>query len=85
VVDAPEGFEVPVYRGPLKPQLLWGAHRDFTLLMAGLGALGFLWKVWLLLPLVAVLQLVAAWGTRQDEKWFQKIPRVVRYKRYYKA
>lgn len=83
--DAPEGFEVPVFKGPLRPRLSLGAHRDFTFAMAAIGALGFVWKLWALLPLVLILQLGAIWGTRQDEKWFAKVWRVVWYKRYYKA
>ena len=81
----PEGFEVPVYRAALKPKLSLGAHRDFTFLMFGIAALAFLWKLWPLLPLTAILQGVAIWGTRQDERWFSKVPRVIKYKRYYKA
>ena len=83
--DAPEGFEVPVYRAVLKPKLSLGAHRDWTFIMLGVAALAFLYKLWPVLPLVVVLQAVAVWGTRQDEKWFEKVLRVVKYKRYYKA
>jgi type IV secretory pathway TrbD component len=82
--DAPEGFEVPLFQGPLKPRLSLGAPRDWTFAMAALGALGLLYKLWALVPLVVLLQVGAIWGTRQDDKWFQKIPRVMRYKRYYK-
>ena len=83
--DAPEGFEVPVFKGLLRPRLSLGAHRDFTFAMIALGALGFVWKLWALIPLVLILQLGAIYATRQDEKWFPKVLRVVRYKRYYKA
>jgi type IV secretory pathway TrbD component len=82
--DAPEGFEVPVYKGPLIPRLAAGAPRDFAFLMLGLFLLAAFWRLFAVLPLTLCLQLFAVWGTRQDEKWFQKVPRVVRYKRYYK-
>ena len=85
MLDMPDGFEVPLYRGPLKPKLLLGAHRDFTLLMCAIGALAFLWKLWPLLPFTAIMQGVAVWGTRQDARWFSKISRVIKYARYYKA
>lgn len=83
--EAPDGFEVPVFQGPLRPRLSLGAHRDFTYAMAVLLALGILYKLWALLPLAIFLQLGAIWATRQDQHWCQKISRVVRYKRYYKA
>jgi type IV secretory pathway TrbD component len=83
--EVPEGFEVPVYQGPLKPKLLAGAPADFTLLMFGGFVLGIFYKLWAVLPLTVLLQGGAIWGTAQDEKWFQKILRVVNYKRYYKA
>ena len=85
MLDVPEGFEVPIYAGPLKPKLCLGAPRDFTYAMLGLGALAVLWKMWPLLPLVVILQVGAIWGTRQDTQWFAKILRVAKYKRYYKA
>ena len=83
--EVPEGFEVPVFHGPLRPRLSLGAPRDFTFAMFALGTLGVVWKLWALVPLVLILQLGAIWGTRQDEKWFAKVCRVVWYKRYYKA
>jgi type IV secretory pathway TrbD component len=82
--DVPAGFEVPVYKAPLRPKLMWGAPRDFTFGMIGLFCLGFLWKLWILLPLAVVLQLGATFCTSMDERWFQKAPRAVLYKRYYK-
>jgi type IV secretory pathway TrbD component len=82
--DMPEGFEVPIYRGPLRPKLSAGAPRDFSFLMLGVCLLSLFWKLWAVVPLTGFLQLIAVWGTRMDEKWFQKVPRVVRYKRYYK-
>lgn len=83
--DAPDGFEVPVYHGTLKPKLILGAPRDWTFLASAVAALSVFWKLWPLLPLVVVLHGVAIWGTRQDEKWFEKAWRVIRTKRYYKA
>jgi type IV secretory pathway TrbD component len=84
VSDAPEGFEVPVYRAALKPKLSLGAPRDWTFLVSALFALSVLYKLWPVLPLVAILHTVAIWGTRQDEHWFEKVARVIRTKRYYK-
>jgi hypothetical protein len=43
-----------------------------------------LWKLWPVLPLAVILHAVAIWGTRQDEKWFEKVWRVITTKRYYK-
>ena len=83
--DLPAGFEVPVLRGPLKPRLSLGAPQTWTALMLGVVSFGFLWRVWVLLPLVAVLHGIAVRGTRQDPNWFAKAGRVVRYKRYYRA
>lgn len=80
----PDGFEVPVYKGPLRPKLTAGAPSDWSLGMFGLFGLGCFYKLWAVLPLAILLQCFAVWGTRQDEKWFQKLRRVVRYKRYYK-
>jgi type IV secretory pathway TrbD component len=83
--DKPEGFEIPIYRTPLKPALALGVPMEFTAFTMGAAILGFLWKAWALLILAMLLHVLAAWGTRKDEKWFTKILRVVRYKRYYKA
>lgn len=80
----PEGFEAPVFKGPLKPRLSLGAPRDFTFTMIGGFALGLLYKLWAILPLTIILEGIAIWGTYQDEKWFQKVLRAMRYKRYYK-
>lgn len=80
----PEGFEVPVYKGPLRPKLTAGAPTDFSLAMFGVFALGCFYKLWAVLPLAIILQVVAIWGTRQDDRWFQKVGRAVFYKRYYK-
>jgi type IV secretory pathway TrbD component len=85
VYDVPEGFEVPVYRAALKPQLALGAPRMWTILLGATGGFAVLYKLWIVLPLVVVLHAVAVWGTRQDEHWFAKVLRVIRYKRYYKA
>lgn len=82
--DAPEGFEVPIYRAALKPRLALGAPRDWTFGVSAVAALALLYKLWPVLPMVALLHGVAIWGTRQDEHWFEKIVRVVRTKRYYK-
>jgi type IV secretory pathway TrbD component len=82
--DVPEGFEVPVYKGPLRERLSLGAPRDFTILMFGLFGVGFFWRLWAVLPLTGFLQLFAVGGTRLDPKWFPKISRAAFYKRYYK-
>jgi type IV secretory pathway TrbD component len=83
--DTPEGFAVPVYHAALKPRLALGAHQDVTAGLFGLATLAFIWRLWPVLPLAAILQGIAVWGTRQDERWFQKVERVIRYKLYYKA
>lgn len=85
VVDTPEGFEVPVHHAALKPRLMLGAHADVTTVLAGGAVLAFIWQVWPVLPLALILQAMAVWCTRWDDKWFQKVSRVVRYKMYYKA
>jgi hypothetical protein len=82
--DMPDGFEVPAYKGPLKPKLLAGAPTDFSLLMFGGFGCGCFYRLWAVLPLTILLQLFAILGTRQDEKWFQKMLRAVEYKRFYK-
>lgn len=83
--NLPGGFEIPIYRGPLKPRLLLGIPKDFAALLLASGMLGVLWRLWALLPLVGVLYLFALWGTRQDPKWFEKAWQTIKYKRYYKA
>jgi len=52
--------------------------------MMVLFAIGFLKRLWPLLPLAVVLQLIAVWGTAQEQHWFQKIWRASRYATYYK-
>jgi type IV secretory pathway TrbD component len=83
--DVPDGFEVPIYQGPLLPKLTAEAPTDWTLLMFGCFGLGCFYRLWAVLPLTLILQLFAVWGTRQDAQWFTKMLRAFRYKRYYKA
>ena len=81
----PAGFEVPVYRTALRTQLVLGAPRQVAAILSAGAGFGFLWKVWVLLPLVGILWAFAAWGCRIDEKWFEKAWQTVKYKKYYKA
>jgi len=82
--QTPPGFESPVCTATLRPQLLLGAPQFWSFAMMVLFAIGFLKRLWPLLPLAVVLQLIAVWGTAQEQHWFQKIWRASRYATYYK-
>jgi len=83
--DIPAGFEIPLCRAALKPKLLAGAPRDFSIVMMMLVLSAFLFKMWPLYPVVAVLQGFAVVVTSVDPHAFVKAWRVARqYAQYYK-
>jgi type IV secretory pathway TrbD component len=83
--DVPEGFEVPIYHALLRPKLLLGAPRTFTVFVFIGTAIAVLWHAWPVFPLAVILQGFAAWGTRQDPNWFSIVLRCWFYKRYYEV
>ncbi len=83
--NAPDGFEVPVFRAALKAQLMLGAPRLFTILVCISAAIALMWRLWPLIPFLAIVQCFAAWGTRKDDAWFPIVLRALGYKNYYEV
>ena len=83
--DGPVGFEVPLYQALLKPQLMLGSPRNFSIPVVILTAMALIWKIWSVAPFAVILLVFAAWGTRQDDVWFAIMLRAVKFKKYYEA
>ena len=83
--NEPDGFEVPVYQALLRPRLVLGAPRLFSIGLIVGTAVALVWHAWPFLPFAVLLQVFAAWGTRQDPDWFAIVLRCYGYKKYYEV